>query len=253
LTLVIAVLFSYLIFNKLLTMKDGVEAESASSNPDKAALKFKLDRNDHSASHEDSSDLNTESKKPLETIQNSISSPLEEIVSHEKLVADIESHKEQMEKEGRRFRTPSGKEYYVVHDPKIEREQPDSLYKYGVETTIEELVKLSKKGDVAATFTLADIAYLAGRWDEGEYLALEVARQSGLTESLILSAYHRDRIIGEGFHNRYAASWYLAAYILGDISAASSVSSLFATMSEADQRWAIERSQLIISQLEPGG
>ncbi len=207
---------------------------------------------------DDSSSLPSQDPDPHSQLQLDTPKPflpvIEVIVSQEKLKSDIEDWKQQMEEKGLAGITEKGNEWSLMYAPAGDkRGDPDSLNKYSKSTTLEEIVALAEGGDPAAMLALANTAYSARRWAEGDYYAIESARMAGSSEPILHGAVQRQRHSMDPFHDRDTASWFLAAYLEGNLSAAMPVEAYIRTLDIETQRWVVSNAYEIIAQLHEGG
>ncbi|MCF6226212.1 MAG: hypothetical protein L3J22_07940 [Xanthomonadales bacterium] len=183
---------------------------------------------------------------------------LSEIVTQENLKSDIEAWEEQMEEKGRAFVSESGHKVYIEQDSRLDRQDPDSLNKFSNNTSIEEIVALAQKGDPSAMLALANVAYSARRWAEGDYYAIEATRISGSSEPILHGALRRREHAGQDpfldqFLDNNMASWFLAAYLQGNLTAAQPVEAYFRMAEIEDQVWVVNRAHEIIALINQGG
>ncbi len=229
--------------------EEAVDNSGASSRPVKDEPGSQVTDN---LSSPPSQDPDLHSQLQLDTLKPSLP-VIEEIVSQEKLKSDIGDWEQQMDEKGLSGISKMGDKYYLMHAPAGDKRDPDSLHKYSKSTTLEEIVALVGGGDPAAMLALANTAYSARRWAEGDYYAIKSARMAGSSEPILHGALQRQRQSLDPFNDRDVASWFLAAYLEGNLTAAMPVESYMRSLDIETQRWVVSNAYEIIAQLHEGG
>ena len=186
------------------------------------------------------------------SLNSSFSSALDQIVSQEQLIEDTASYVAEIEDLGlvTYLHGDKNKPVYGLLDGVINR--PDSLHKK-FDKSVEEIVDLAQQGDPSAMLSLANRAWAAGHWAEGDVYAFEAARMSNSWEPIMHGASQRLGSLGAGYRDPEGASWFLAAYLTGEIAAAEHVAGYFRFMTPEHQSWALERAREIIDDVNTGG
>ena len=197
-------------------------------------------------SKESITDLDSDNEYP-----ESFSPVLGQVVTRQQLEDDIEAWEQDMHEKGL-VSYFKGAPAYPLYDPNGAINDPDSLHKY-FDETVEELVALVQQGDPAAMLALANRAWAAGRWSEGDVYAVEAVRIAGSTEPILHGGSQRLRRSPMAYEDRDGASWFLAAYLEGNLAAAMQVEAYFRAMSVEDQLWALNRAYEIINEINQGG
>ncbi|MEM7282510.1 MAG: hypothetical protein AAF438_12870 [Pseudomonadota bacterium] len=184
--------------------------------------------------------------------ESPISPILDQVVSEVQLAQDTASYIQELEEMGLVTYLHGYKNRPVYSLLDGVTSNPDTLHGY-FDKTAEELVELAQLGDATAMLGLANRAWAAGLWGEGDIYAFEAARIADSSEPLIHGAAQRLSQLGMGFQDPEGASWFLAAYLSGEIAAASNVTAYFRFMEPEYHAWAIERAYEILDELNSGG
>lgn len=183
---------------------------------------------------------------------NSFSPVLDQVVSQQQIDSDRASYVKEVEEMGLATYLHGDKSKPVYGLLAGVKNRPDSLYQK-FDNTVEELVDMARQGDSSAMLSLANRAWAAGHWAEGDIYAFEAARMANSWEPLIHGASRRLGTVGMGYQDPEGASWFLAAYLTGEIAAAVHVGAYFRFMSPENQVWALERAHEIINEVNIGG
>lgn len=173
---------------------------------------------------------------------------LDQLVGEEQLRADIRAWEQNLEAQGLVRYFNGGPSY-----PLFGESSQNNLNSEYLSKTVEELVALAQNNDPSAMLALANRAWSAGLWEEGDVYAMYAARISGSSDPLLHGASQRLSQSPLGYRDRESASWFLAAYLQGNLAAAMLVEAYFSFMSVEDQYWAADRAGDLLDQIHNGG
>jgi len=176
------------------------------------------------------------------------STALDQLISEKQLKADIDTWKQDLEERGL-VNYFKGEPVFPLFDESSIND-PNNEYRT---KTVEELVALAQSNDPNAMLALANRAWSAGLWEEGDVYAMDAARISGSSDPLLHGASQRLSQSPLGYQDRESAGWFLAAYLQGDLAAAVLVEAYFNFMSVEDQYWAVNYARGILDQVYNGG
>lgn len=186
---------------------------------------------------------------PVQAIPEAFSPALSQIVSEEKLSEDIRAWERHLDALGL-VTYYKGEPSYPLFGGEASQSTPNEAY---ANKTAEELVELAEQNDPDALLALANRAWSAGLWEEGDVYAMEAARNNGSSDPILHGASQRLSQSPLGYADRDGASWFLAAYLQGNMASAVIVEGYFRFLSEEDQYWAVNRAYEIINQTHGGG
>ena len=116
--------------------------------------------------------------------------------------------------------------------------------------SINDLKSLDEQGDPAASFELARLAFRAGDMATADEYIMRAARLSGTPAPLTLAGLLYGMPTSDGAVRISRASWYLAAFALGDYTVATRLRSSLGSMSIEYQELALEIAAQILAGLD---
>jgi len=118
------------------------------------------------------------------------------------------------------------------------------------ELSINDLKSLDQQGDPAASFELARIAFRAGDMTAAEEYIIRAARLSGTPAPFTLAGLLYGMPTSDRATRILRASWYLAAYALGDYTVVTRLRSSLGNLSIEYQEIALEIASQILAGLD---
>jgi len=199
---------------------------------------------------EQNPEAGSESSRQVAEVDSEEFSPaLSQLVGQEQLKEDIRTWEQHMEAQGL-VTYFKGEPTYPLFGGNSSQSTPNEDY---AEMTAEELVELANINDPDALLALANRAWSAGLWEEGDVYATHSASVSGSTDPILHGASQRLSQSPLGYGDRDTASWFLAAYLQGNMASAIFVQSFFKNLSHEDQYWTVDRANEIIELINNGG